>query len=540
MSERRTAVPARVGPYRILRELGAGGMGRVLLGEAVSGRRVAVKLIHAHLLDAPQARERFAREITLLRRVSGAFTAPVVDADTEADAPWVATQFIDAPTLEDGVGANGPLPAEQVWRLAAGLVEALREMGRADVVHRDLKPSNILLTDDGPRVIDFGISHLVGDARITRVGYFIGTPEYMAPEQATESSIGAAADVFALGGVVLFAATGHGPFPAESIPAQLVKLMTEEPDLTGLPDELRELVAGCLAKKAADRPSADDLDALFRQRSGVPRPARFAPRTAPDDEPELYTVTSPRPEPSPVHELTTSRRPTPEPAPAGTSWAWTKAVVAVLAVLGALAVLLWKLPGLWEERSPGGKPGDPATATTGAPQPGAAPSAPPGSAPPSPGEPGSLPPAGSLAGLPACASPGNAELVLTGSRPQDSKYRVGEQVKLTLEVRNTGKETCAVDLSQKTATVEIKSGADHIWSPADCAPAETPPEITQIQPGKSVTRTWTWTWTRSDPARCNGRAPALGTPPVGARMAATAKISGIQWASKPYEWTVSG
>ncbi|MCF2529365.1 hypothetical protein [Yinghuangia soli] len=143
-----------------------------------------------------------------------------------------------------------------------------------------------------------------------------------------------------------------------------------------------------------------------------------------------------------------------------------------------------------------------------------------------------------IAGMLACAYPGNAELVLIGDKPQDTKYRVGEQVKLTLEVRNTGKETCAVDLSQKTATVEIKSGADHIWSPADCVPADAKPEITQIQPGKSVTRSWTWTWTRSDPARCNGQAPALAAPPVGSSFAATAKITGIQWASKQYEWTV--
>lgn len=142
-----------------------------------------------------------------------------------------------------------------------------------------------------------------------------------------------------------------------------------------------------------------------------------------------------------------------------------------------------------------------------------------------------------IQGMLACTYPGNAQLVVTGDRPQDTKFRVGEQVKLTLEVRNVGTETCAVDMAQKSATVEIRSGADRIWSPADCAPAQ--PEITQIQPGKSVSRTWTWNWTRSDPGRCSGPAPGLASPPPGSLFAAAGKVNGMQWASKDYQWLVA-
>ncbi|NUU25616.1 MAG: hypothetical protein HOV68_29545 [Streptomycetaceae bacterium] len=142
-----------------------------------------------------------------------------------------------------------------------------------------------------------------------------------------------------------------------------------------------------------------------------------------------------------------------------------------------------------------------------------------------------------VGGMLGCTYPGNAQLILTGDRPQDSRYRYGEQVKLTLEIRNTGTETCAVDMAQRSASVEITSGNDHIWSPADCASGQ--PEITQIQPGKSVTRTWTWSWTRSDPGRCSGQAPNLATPPPGALFTANGKVAGMQWASNPYKWTVA-
>ncbi|WTW95712.1 hypothetical protein OG216_21020 [Streptomycetaceae bacterium NBC_01309] len=180
----------------------------------------------------------------------------------------------------------------------------------------------------------------------------------------------------------------------------------------------------------------------------------------------------------------------------------------------------------------GGASGSPG-ATGGTAAPGANPGA---SQAPPPGQP--APTGGATVnGMLACQFPGNAELVVTGDRPQDTKFRVGEQVKLTLEVRNTGRETCAVDMSQRAATVEIRSGNDRIWSPADCASGT--PEITQIQPGKSVTRTWTWTWNRSDPARCSGPAPTLSTPPPGALFTATGKVAGMQWASQPFKWLVA-
>ncbi|MEU8133132.1 hypothetical protein [Streptodolium elevatio] len=186
----------------------------------------------------------------------------------------------------------------------------------------------------------------------------------------------------------------------------------------------------------------------------------------------------------------------------------------------------------------GGNPG--ASGSPGAANGGTAPGATPGTsqAPPPGQQPGAgNPPGSTVNGILACQFPGNANLVVTGDRPQDTKFRVGEQVKLTLEVRNTGSETCAVDMSQRAATVEVRSGSDRIWSPADCAPGT--PEITQIQPGKSVSRTWTWNWTRSDPARCSGTPPTLNTPPPGALFAATGKVAGMQWASQPFKWLVT-
>ncbi len=180
----------------------------------------------------------------------------------------------------------------------------------------------------------------------------------------------------------------------------------------------------------------------------------------------------------------------------------------------------------------GGNPGAANGGTVPGANPGASQTPPPGQQQP-PAPPGGA----TVNGMLACQFPGNAEVVVIGDRPQDTKFRVGEQVKLTLEVRNTGRETCAVDMSQRIATVEIRSGNDRIWSPADCASGGQ--EITQIQPGKSVSRTWTWNWTRSDPARCTGPAPTLNTPPPGALFSATGKVIGMQWASQPYKWLVA-
>ncbi|MFF4102118.1 serine/threonine-protein kinase [Streptomyces sp. NPDC001903] len=283
--------PRTVGGYRLEGRLGAGGMGVVYRARSLSGRQVAVKVIRPELADAPAFRERFRREVTAARQVSGAFTAPVVDADADAEAPWLATLFVAGPSLAERVHEQGPLPAVEVWMLAAGLLEALRDIHRVGLVHRDLKPGNVLLAQDGPRVIDFGIARAVDgpDATaLTRTGVAIGTPPFMAPEQFLGGEVGPAADVFALGSVLVHAATGHGPFDGDNTHAVSFRVVYEDPDMTGLAPELVPLVESCLTKDPADRPTIPDLLTLLAAgpsaagRAHGPAPA--APTTpAPSD-----------------------------------------------------------------------------------------------------------------------------------------------------------------------------------------------------------------------------------------------------------------
>ncbi|MEU3429544.1 protein kinase domain-containing protein [Streptomyces gardneri] len=256
-----------LGHYQVAELLGAGGMGEVYLAHSPSGRAVAVKVIREDLAAKPGFRERFAREVQAARQVSGAFTAPVLDADTTGPTPWMATQYVEGPTLADIVNDRGTLPADEVWRLASGLCEALRDIHRAGLVHRDLKPGNILLAEDGPRVIDFGISRVVDATALTQSGQILGTPLFMAPEQfRTPRDAGPAADVFALGSVLVHAATGHGPFDADSPYAIAWNAVHEEPNLTGLPESLRPVVEPCLRKDPAQRPAPETLLALLSSR----------------------------------------------------------------------------------------------------------------------------------------------------------------------------------------------------------------------------------------------------------------------------------
>ncbi|MEV6975413.1 serine/threonine-protein kinase [Kitasatospora sp. NPDC093806] len=244
-------------------------MGVVYRARSVSGRQVAVKVIRPELAVDAEFRDRFRQELAAARRVSGAFTAPVLDADPEAATPWLATLFIPGPSLAERIGRHGPLPAPQVWLLAAGLVEALRDIHRAGLVHRDLKPGNVLLAADGPRVIDFGIARALDAAPLTSTGAVVGTPPFMAPEQFTRGAVGPATDVFALGSVLVHAATGHGPFDggadSGSGGVHLIgfRVVYEAPDLTGLPAELLPLVTACLAKEPGQRPSVEQLLAGF-------------------------------------------------------------------------------------------------------------------------------------------------------------------------------------------------------------------------------------------------------------------------------------
>ncbi|MFE3197232.1 serine/threonine protein kinase [Embleya sp. NPDC059237] len=302
MRELQAGDPTRIGPYAIHGRLGAGGMGRVYLGRSPGGRPVAVKVIHAELAQDPDFRARFRREIDVARRVQGFFTAPVLDADADADEPWLTTAYIPGPSLHAAVVEQGPLPVEAVRVLAGGLAEALAALHTAGVVHRDLKPSNVLLAEDGPRVIDFGISRIGEQTALTRTGSTIGSPGYLAPEQALDIEVGPAGDVFALGGVLAYASTGRPPFGGGRVEAVVYRVVHGEPDLDGVPRELRGLIQSCLAKDPEDRPPATQVLA-YLQALGVD--AHPAPDTW---LPEAVTTMLP------AHQAPAGSLPTPAPS----------------------------------------------------------------------------------------------------------------------------------------------------------------------------------------------------------------------------------
>ncbi|WP_411152721.1 serine/threonine-protein kinase [Streptomyces sp. A30] len=253
-------LPEYAGHYRLESCLGSGGMGVVHLARSTSGMKLAVKVVHAEFAKDPEFRGRFRQEVAAARKVSGAFTASVVDADSEAERPWMATLFIPGPTLSEHVKRNGAMSPAELRRLMAGLAEALRDIHRVGVVHRDLKPSNVLLAEDGPKVIDFGISRPKDSELRTETGKLIGTPPFMAPEQFRRPrEVGPAADVFALGSVMVHAATGRGPFDSDSPYVVAYQVVHDEPDLTGVPENLAPLVLRCLAKEPEDRPTPDEL-----------------------------------------------------------------------------------------------------------------------------------------------------------------------------------------------------------------------------------------------------------------------------------------
>ena len=253
--------PQQVGAYWLHARLGAGGMGQVFLGFSPAGRAVAVKVIHRQFARDPEFVRRFGREVAAARAVSGAYTAPVVAAGPGDDPPWLATVFVPGPSLAEVIARAGPLPEPAVWRLAGGLIEALQAVHAGGLVHRDLKPANVLLAADGPRLIDFGISRALEGAGMSVTSLIVGTPAFMSPEQAEGLPVGPASDVFALGSVIAFAATGAAPFGAgESSPIVVAyRVVHAQPDLSHVPVSLMDLVAACLAKKPADRPQLAQL-----------------------------------------------------------------------------------------------------------------------------------------------------------------------------------------------------------------------------------------------------------------------------------------
>ncbi|WP_427919161.1 protein kinase domain-containing protein [Streptomyces sp. cg40] len=253
-----------IGGYALVGRLGSGGMGVVYLGRSASGRQVAVKAVHAQYALDEEFRARFRQEIAAVRRVSGAFTAPVVDADPDADVPWMATLYVPGRTLAEVVEKDGPLSARALRALALGLVEALRDIHQAGVVHRDLKPSNVLMAEDGPRVIDFGISRAADNETLTVTGRLIGTPPFMSPEQfAAPRDVTAASDVFSLGSLLVYAATGNRPFDGASPYLTGYQVMHEQPRLDGVSEPLRSIAARCLDKDAANRPQLAELHGML-------------------------------------------------------------------------------------------------------------------------------------------------------------------------------------------------------------------------------------------------------------------------------------
>ncbi|MFD9369353.1 serine/threonine-protein kinase [Streptomyces sp. NPDC060020] len=391
--------PHHIGPYRLLSRLGAGGMGQVYLARSDRGRTVAVKLVHHDLATREEFRIRFRHEVAAARRVGGEWTAPVLDADTEAATPWVATGYVAGPSLREVVARDfGPLPARSVRILAAGLAYALQDIHRAGIVHRDLKPSNVLLTLDGPRVIDFGIARAPaepGDAAgggLTRVGEVIGSPGFMAPEQIRGEPVTAACDIFCLGVVLAYAATGRLPFGDAEQPGGLAGLLlrsTEaQPDLAGVPAELHDLVRDCLHRDPAARPGPAEVLArvgagdtvadgralepwlpgplvarlgrhavqlLDREDAGPDRPTPAAPARMPmaPPMPPAYSAYAPAPA-------------EPAPRPRTASTALLLAVAAVVAVLSAGTVYA-VMSGAEDPRPPVGSTRKPTATTPGTP-----------------------------------------------------------------------------------------------------------------------------------------------------------------------------
>jgi serine/threonine protein kinase len=259
--------PQRIGPYVLLGRLGSGGMGRVYLARSPGGRVVAVKVIRANLAEDAGFRARFAREVSAARKVGGLFTAAVVDADVDGPVPWLVTAYVPGTSLSDAVERQGPLPENSVLALAAGLAEGLIAIHAAGVIHRDLKPSNVLLAQDGPRIIDFGISSAAGATSLTGTGFMIGSPGFMSPEQAEGLTVGPASDIFSLAGVLIYAARGEGPFGSGDTAALLYRVVHGKPNTDNVPDNLKPLIKRSLSRDPKRRPTATqfltDLSAAY-------------------------------------------------------------------------------------------------------------------------------------------------------------------------------------------------------------------------------------------------------------------------------------
>src|SRR4051794_16018258 len=268
--------PASLGQYEVVGKLGVGGQGAVYLGRSPSGGHVAIKLLHDQMNADPSARTRFAREVEAAQRVSPFCTAQVLDHDLHGRPPYIISEYIDGPPLYDVVIQEGPFTGSALERLAIGTATALAAIHEAGIVHRDFKPNNVLLASDGPRVVDFGIARSVNSQQssVTATGMVVGTPGYLAPEQLTGEPLTPAVDIFAWGATMVFAATGHSPFEAETLPVIINRILNEEPDLSGLTGTMRELVGAALDKDPRRRPAAHQLLlSLLGQVGATPGPS---------------------------------------------------------------------------------------------------------------------------------------------------------------------------------------------------------------------------------------------------------------------------
>ncbi|MGW6706778.1 serine/threonine-protein kinase [Streptomyces sp. NPDC054956] len=309
--------PAVVGGYRLAAVLGAGGMGKVYLSYTPGGRPIAIKVIRAEFGEDPEFRRRFQQEVRSAQRVQGLYTAPVIDSDTEGPQPWLATAYVPGPSLAHAVARHGGLPSSSVLLLTVGVAEALHVIHGAGIVHRDLKPANVLLASDGPRVIDFGIARAADSTALTSTGVSVGTPAFMAPEQASAGTVTPATDVFALGLIAAFAATGASVYGDGPSHAVLYRIVHEDPDLSGLSPELRPVVTRCLSRDPADRPTLGEIIELCNEASAVPlrQGEDWLPREVAGSITERLRLPAPAPTPPPQPP---TAAPTPAPTPTPT------------------------------------------------------------------------------------------------------------------------------------------------------------------------------------------------------------------------------
>ncbi|MFF3687088.1 bifunctional serine/threonine-protein kinase/ABC transporter substrate-binding protein [Streptomyces sp. NPDC002187] len=398
MEPLRTTDPAKLAGHRLLGRLGAGGMGVVYLARSAGGTLVALKVIQAEYAEETDFRERFRREADTARRMTSPWVAPLVDADPEAAQPWLATAFIPGPSLGEAVAAHGPLPVRSLRVLGARLAEALRELHAAGLVHRDVKPGNVLLALDGPRLIDFGVARDPEDTALTSTGVVVGTPGFLPPEQARGGrDPGPAGDVFSLGCVLAFAATGRPPFGTGPLDALLYRTVHDAPDVQGVPAQLAEVVDGCLDKDPGLRPTAEALSEALTDATpsspalpSDPREALRAVRPqAPEDETPGEEERAPGEEawlPEPLVRLIAERSAAGlalpavddtevDPASAGAAPTDTTATQLparavgrrrfLLLTGGAAAVMAGGGPAAWWALSRGGKDDGPAPTATG-------------------------------------------------------------------------------------------------------------------------------------------------------------------------------